>query len=52
MGAAAFLMIEFTGMPYGEIALAALIPAILYFAGIFIAVHLESKRNGYSRNEP
>lgn len=46
MGAAAFLMIEFTGMQYGKIALAALIPALLYFAGIFIAVHLESKRVG------
>lgn len=46
MGAAAFLMIEFTGMPYAEIALAAAIPAILYFAGIFIATHLESKRIG------
>jgi TRAP-type uncharacterized transport system fused permease subunit len=46
MGAAAFLMIEFTGISYGEIALAALVPAILYFAGIFIAVHLESKRIG------
>lgn len=46
MGAAAFLMIEFTGLPYGQIALAALIPAILYFAGIFIAVHLESKQKG------
>ncbi len=46
MGAAAFLMIEFTGMPYGEIALAALIPAILYFSGIFLAVHLESKKEG------
>ena len=46
MGAAAFLMIEFIGMEYGQIALAATIPAVLYFAGIFIAVHLESKRVG------
>lgn len=46
MGAAAFLMIEFTGIGYSQIALAALVPALLYFAGIFIAVHLESKKVG------
>ncbi|MCF6094137.1 TRAP transporter permease [Microaerobacter geothermalis] len=46
MGAAAFLMIEFTNMPYSQIALAAAIPAVLYFTGIFISVHLESKRMG------
>ncbi len=46
MGAAAFLMIEFIGMEYGKIALAATIPAILYFSGIFIAVHLDSRRMG------
>lgn len=37
MGAAAFLMIEFAGVPYWEIAKAATIPAILYFSGIWIA---------------
>ncbi|MBO8170489.1 MAG: TRAP transporter permease [Bacillaceae bacterium] len=46
MGAAAFLMIEFTGIEYSTIALAAAIPALLYFSGVFIAVHLESKREG------
>ncbi|GAX91040.1 TRAP transporter permease [Effusibacillus lacus] len=46
MGAAAFLMIEFTDLPYSQIALAALIPALLYFAGIYFAVHFESKRLG------
>lgn len=46
MGAAAFLMAEFTGLPYGRIALMAILPAVLYFAGIFIAVHLEAKRTG------
>lgn len=44
MGAAAFLMAEYLGVPYGEIALRAILPAVLYFAGIFIAVHLEAKR--------
>ena len=44
MGAAAFLMAEFTGVPYWQIALSATVPAILYFTGIFIAVHIESKK--------
>lgn len=46
MGAAAFLMAEFTGVPYWDIAKAAAIPAILYFAGIWIMVHFEAKRIG------
>lgn len=46
MGAAAFIMTEFTGMTYGSIALAAAIPAVLYFTGIFIMVHLEAKKQG------
>ncbi len=46
MGAAAFLMAEFTGVPYGEIAVKAILPAILYFTGIYIAVHLEAKKLG------
>lgn len=46
MGAAAFLMIEYTGQEYGFIALRACLPAFLYFTGIFIAVHLEAKRLG------
>jgi TRAP transporter 4TM/12TM fusion protein len=46
MGAAAFLMAEFIGIPYLEIAKAAAIPALLYFTGIFIMVHLEAKKLG------
>ena len=46
MGAAAFLMVEYTGLDYGTIASRAILPAVLYFAGIFIAVHLEAKRMG------
>ncbi|SDF08054.1 TRAP transporter permease [Sporolituus thermophilus] len=46
MGAAAFLMAEFTGIPYIEIAKAAFIPACLYFLGIWIEVHFEAKRLG------
>ena len=46
MGAAAFLMIDFLGQPYSKIIVYAIIPAILYFAGIFVAVHLEAKKVG------
>ena len=44
MGAAAFLMAEYMGIPYLEVATKAIVPALLYFAGIFIAVHLEAKK--------
>jgi len=46
MGAAAFLMIEFAGVGYWEIAKAATIPAILYFTGIWVMTHFEAKRLG------
>ena len=46
MGAAAFLMAESLGMPYITIVKAAIIPAVLYFTGIFITVHLEAKKLG------
>ena len=46
MGAAAFLMAEYTGIPYGRIALIAILPAVIYFLGIYIAVHLEAKKLG------
>jgi TRAP transporter 4TM/12TM fusion protein len=46
MGAAAFLMIEFLGLPYSTIILAAIVPAFMHFFGVFIQVHLEAKRNG------
>ncbi|MBU7592425.1 TRAP transporter permease [Metabacillus halosaccharovorans] len=48
MGAAAFLMVEFIGggITYWEIAKAAAIPAVLYFAGIWIMTHFEAKRIG------
>jgi len=46
MGAAAFLMAEFIGMPYIEIAKAAAIPACLYFLGVLLEVHFEAKRCG------
>ena len=46
MGAAAFLMAEYMGIPYSHVALKAILPAVLYFTGIYIAVHLEAKKLG------
>lgn len=46
MGAAAFLMAEMVGVQYKIIAVKAILPAFLYFLGIFIMVHLEAKRLG------
>ncbi|MEA4884785.1 MAG: TRAP transporter permease [Clostridia bacterium] len=46
MGAAAFLMAEFLGIPYVQIAKAAIIPALLYFMGIWIGVDLEAAKSG------
>ncbi|MBQ6298199.1 MAG: TRAP transporter permease [Selenomonadaceae bacterium] len=54
MGAAAFLMAEFVGVPYVEIVKAAVIPAALYFIGVWLGVHFEAKRNnlqGLPRSE-
>jgi TRAP transporter 4TM/12TM fusion protein len=46
MGAAAFIMAEYTGVPYNEIILFAFIPAMLYFTGVFMGVHYEARRQG------
>ncbi|AMC99157.1 MULTISPECIES: TRAP transporter permease [Halomonas] len=46
MGAGAFIMAEITGIPYTEIAVAALIPAALYFLSIYLMVDLEARRDG------
>ena len=46
MGAAAFLMAEYMNIPYAKVAVKAILPAVLYFTGIFIAVHLEAKKLG------
>ena len=46
MGAAAFLMAENLGVAYSNIVVRAIIPAALYFAGVFITVHLEAKKEG------
>jgi TRAP transporter 4TM/12TM fusion protein len=46
MGAAAFLMSELTGIPYLQIALAALVPAFFYYVSLFINVGLEARKQG------
>ena len=46
MGAAAFLMAEYMGIPYIQVAMYAILPAVLYFSGIFMTVHLEAKKLG------
>ena len=46
MGAAAFLMAEFVGVPYVDVAKAAAIPALLYYMGVWLGVHFEAKRCG------
>jgi TRAP transporter 4TM/12TM fusion protein len=44
MGAAAFVMAEFLAVPYAQVALWALVPALLYYLAVFFAVHFEAKR--------
>ena len=48
MGAAAFIMMEFVGVPYADIMLAAAIPAFLYMLAVFVMVDLEARRLGLS----
>jgi TRAP transporter 4TM/12TM fusion protein len=51
MGAAAFLMAEIIGVPYSQIALAALVPGLLYVLALLVAVRLEAGRLGLARDE-
>jgi TRAP-type uncharacterized transport system fused permease subunit len=46
MGAAAFLMAEFLAIPYGQVALAAAIPACLYYLALFTQIDLEAAKRG------
>jgi TRAP-type uncharacterized transport system fused permease subunit len=46
MGAGAFIMAEITGIPYTEIAIAAIIPAVLYFLSIYFMVDMEAAKLG------
>ncbi|ODT66750.1 MAG: C4-dicarboxylate ABC transporter permease [Pelagibacterium sp. SCN 63-23] len=46
MGAVAFLMVEYLGIPLRTILIAAIVPAFMHFFGVLVQVHLESKRLG------
>ncbi|WP_433471337.1 TRAP transporter permease [Saccharomonospora azurea] len=46
MGAAVFIMGEYTGIPYNELILYAIVPAVLYYLGVFSGVHFEALRTG------
>ena len=48
MGSAAFIMADFTGIPYAKIALAAVVPALLYYLCVYLQVHLLALRLGLS----
>ena len=52
MGAAAFVMVEYTDIPYGAIAFAAVCPALLYYLSIFAQVHFRAKRDGMTGMDP
>lgn len=45
MGSAAFILAEYTGVPYREVVYAAIIPALLYYVGVFSQVHLRAVRH-------
>ncbi|NKE36952.1 TRAP transporter permease [Natronococcus sp. JC468] len=54
MGAAAFLIVEFTGTPYADVIIAATLPALAFFFGMWVMVHFEAVRGdigGLSRSE-
>ncbi len=44
MGAGGFIMAELTGLPYSQIMLVAIFPALMYFFSVFVMVHYEAKR--------
>jgi TRAP transporter 4TM/12TM fusion protein len=46
MGVTAFIMAEFTGIPYPQIALAALLPSLLYYVAVFVQIDLEAGKMG------
>lgn len=49
MGASAFVMAEFLEIPYSDVVLAALVPAILYYVALFIVADLEAARTGIAK---
>ena len=46
MGAAAFLLVEYTGTPYADVIVAAAVPAVVFFFGVWVMVHLEASKRG------
>jgi TRAP transporter 4TM/12TM fusion protein len=52
MGAAAFLMVEFLNVSYQTVILAAIVPALMHFFGVFMQVHFEAKRTGMRGMRP
>ena len=52
MGAAAFIMAEFTNIPYSTIIIAAALPAVLSYTAIFTMIHLEAVRHGIKPTDP
>src|SRR3990172_5109876 len=52
MGIAAFLMAEFLQVPYASVALAALIPAVLFYLALFLQADLEAARGGLKGADP
>jgi TRAP transporter 4TM/12TM fusion protein len=46
MGAAAFLIVEFIGVPFADVIIAATVPAVVFFFGVWVMVHLEAARAG------
>ena len=51
MGAVAFVMADFLQIPYKEVAIAAILPSVMYYAALFIQADLESARHGYGQVE-
>ena len=47
MGAGAFLIAEFLGISYAKVAWAAVLPALLYYAGLIVSIHLEAVKNDF-----
>jgi TRAP transporter 4TM/12TM fusion protein len=52
MGAAAFVIAEFLNMPYLDVALAGLFPALIYFFSIFVMVHFEARKRNLATISP
>ena len=52
MGAVAFVMADFLQLPYREVAIAAILPSVLYYAALFIQADLEAARHGFGKVDP